>query len=215
MEKESFRVTLKNAENFKEKRVPLVERLTLAAEQTIATQGVAGLKARELAAAAGCALGAIYTAVADLDELILRVNARTLRRLDDALAAALDTDDPGAALIALGRAYLHFARNEEPAWRALFDHRLPQGAHAPEWYVETRNRLFGRLEAPLAQLLPDEDPVARARLARTLFSAVHGVVTFGLDEKLADLSPAQLDAQVDAVLRLIIAGLGGPQRRLP
>ncbi|TIW14977.1 MAG: hypothetical protein E5V70_05110 [Mesorhizobium sp.] len=39
------------------------------------------MRARDITADAGCALGALYTAFADLDKLILHVNSATLARL--------------------------------------------------------------------------------------------------------------------------------------
>jgi len=190
-----------------QRRSRLRERLLDAAGQTISARGLSGLKARDLAAEAGCALGAIYTAFDDLDELILRVNVATLERLEAALDAALRDAGPAQALLALARAYLDFARREEPSWRALFEHRLARGAPVPDWYAQARNRLFGRLEAPLAELLPQQDSADRARLARTLFSAVHGVVALGLEEKIAATPPETLDAQLETLVRLIAAGL--------
>ncbi len=189
------------------KPAPLRERLLAAAEETVITRGLPALKARDLATQAGCALGAIYTAFDDLDELILRVNARTLERLEAALADALGEVDPAQALRRLARAYLSFARRNEPSWRALFEHRLVRGAVVPEWYAQARNRLFGRLEAPLGALRPKADPAQRALLARTLFSAVHGVVVLGLEEKIADTPPEILDAELENLVRLIAAGL--------
>lgn len=190
-----------------QRRSKLRERLLDVARHSIATRGLEGLKARDLASEAGCALGAIYTAFNDLDELVLRVNLSTLDRLGEALDAALRRANPSEALLALARAYLDFARREEPSWRALFEHRLSGGAPAPAWYADARDRLFLRLEAPLGELLPRQEAEARARLARTLFSAVHGVVTLGLEEKIAATPPATLDAQLDTLVRLIAAGL--------
>ncbi|MEK4032976.1 TetR/AcrR family transcriptional regulator [Methylocystis sp. IM3] len=190
-----------------QRRSKLRERLLEVARQSIAGRGLAGLKARDLAAEAGCALGAIYTAFDDLDELILRVNLLTLQRLGEALDGALREAEPEEALRALARAYLDFARAEEPSWRALFEHRLSGGAPVPGWYVDARNQLFSRLETPLGQLLPGQDGEARARLARTLFSAVHGVVALGLEQKIAATPPQMLDVQLDALVRLIAAGL--------
>lgn len=190
-----------------QRRSKLRERLLEVARQSIGARGLAGLKARDLAAEAGCALGAIYTAFDDLDELILRVNVSTLQRLGEALDAALREAAPADALRALARAYLAFARAEEPSWRALFEHRLSGGAPLPDWYADARNQLFSRLETPLGQLLPGQDAEARARLARTLFSAVHGVVALGLEQKIAAMPPQVLDAQLDALVRLIAAGL--------
>jgi len=56
--------------------------LISAAARTIAEQGLSGLKARALADEAGCAVGAIYNVVEDLDELVLLANARTLAALE-------------------------------------------------------------------------------------------------------------------------------------
>jgi AcrR family transcriptional regulator len=190
-----------------QRRSKLRDRLLEAAKGFVAQKGLSGLKARDLAAEAGCALGAIYTAFDDLDELILRVNMATLERLGRALDEALRTADPSQSLLALARAYLDFARREEPSWRALFEHRIAGGGAPPNWYGDARDRLFGRLEAPLAQLLPEQDAESRARLARTLFSAVHGVVVLGLEEKLAATPATTLDAQLEALVRLIASGL--------
>jgi len=200
-------VTETRTEAGAQRRLKLRERLLDVARKSIAARGLSGLKARDLASEAGCALGAIYTAFDDLDELVLRVNLSTLERLGEALDDALRQAGPSDALLALARAYLDFARREEPSWRALFEHRLSGGAQVPYWYVEARNALFGRLEAPLAQLLPDRDAGARARLARTLFSAVHGVVVLGLEEKLEETPPEALDAQLETLVRLVATGL--------
>lgn len=190
-----------------QRRSRLRERLLDAARKSIAARGLSGLKARDLAAEAGCALGAIYTAFDDLDELVLRVNLATLERLGAALDDALRQAPPAGALLALARAYLDFARREEPSWRALFEHRLAGGAPIPDWYNDARNALFGRLEAPLAALLPAQDAATRAGLAHTLFSAVHGVVVLGLEQKIAATPPEALDAQLETLVRLIAAGL--------
>lgn len=190
-----------------QRRASLRERLLDAAEKTIQTRGLSALKARELASQAGCALGAIYTAFADLDELILSVNLRTLERLEATLADATARGAPGQALSLLARAYLAFARHNEPSWRALFEHRLPAGAALPDWFAQALNRLFLHLEAPLSELLPGSDAMQRASLARTMFSAVHGVIVLGLEEKIVETPVEKLDAQVEQLVRLITAGL--------
>ena len=104
----------RDAEPARTKRDQLRERVLDVAEATIAQRGLRGLKARDIATQAGCALGAIYTAFEDLDELILCVNARTLARLERALASVQGGD---GELLALAQAYLAYARDEEPRWR--------------------------------------------------------------------------------------------------
>ncbi|MGI8567828.1 MAG: hypothetical protein ACR2KT_01410 [Methylocella sp.] len=59
----------------------------------------------------------------------------------------------------------------------------------------------------LARLVPREPPEARALLARTLFSAVHGIVSLGLEEKLAPMPAEVLNTQLEIVTCAFSAGL--------
>src|SRR4051794_8774796 len=70
-----------------ERRATLRAALVAAAERAIMQQGLAGLRARALAEEVGCAVGAIYNVVKDLDELVLLVNAKTLAALKNAIGA--------------------------------------------------------------------------------------------------------------------------------
>ena len=90
-----------------EKRKVLRENLIILAERTISQDGLAALRARDLAKEAGCATGAIYNVFDDLTDLVLTVNARTFHRLAAAVTAALGKapDNTLAQLIAMGEAY--------------------------------------------------------------------------------------------------------------
>jgi len=190
------------------RRADLRERLVAAGRAAIAEGGLQNLKARDLAAAAGCAVGAIYNVFEDLDGLILRIGADTLARLEQGLAAPPGPiPEPAEELLRLSRGYLAFARANKALWRALFEHRLAGGRPAPAWYLDDQSRLFALVEAPLARLLPDQPAPSRALLARTLFSAVHGVVSLGLEEKLAPMPEATLDAELERLVRAFAGGL--------
>lgn len=76
----------------------------------------------------------------------------------------------------------------------------------PEWFVEQQHRLFAQVEQPLAALLPELDREARRILARTVFSAVHGIVALGLEEKLASLPSPDLGRQLAATVRAMVMG---------
>jgi AcrR family transcriptional regulator len=195
------------------RREQLKEALTDAAARTIAEQGLSGLKARALADQAGCAVGAIYNVVADLDELILHANARTLAALEKTLTAATTSGQgPDWAiqqLVKLALAYLEFAASHRRQWQALFDHRLARGANPPDWYQRDLERLFGYVEQPVAELLPDASPARRALLARSLFSAAHGLVALGLEEKLQFIPLPSLREQVTTIVTALGYGLAG------
>jgi AcrR family transcriptional regulator len=197
------------------RRGELKERLTDAASRLIEAKGLASVKARPLAEKAGCALGAIYTVFPDLDALILAVSARTLARLEahlDAIAvevAAEATPREAARqrLVALALAYLNFAFAHRASWRALFEHRLPEGRPVPEWMVAEQARLFGKVEVLLGPLVPHMGVAQRAILARSLFSAVHGLVLLGLEEKLGVMPFAMLREEVERLVSAMARGL--------
>ena len=186
----------------------LREALLAAAERAIADAGLSGLKAREVAREAGCALGAVYTAFADLDALVLAVNARTLDALDAHLRAASHPEaEPLERVVALAEAYLDYASRHRPRWSALFEHRMAPGWEAPASYAAKQAELFRHVEGPLAALRPGLDGAELGSLARSLFSAVHGVVSLGLDEKLAPMPVETLRRQLRLLAGAMARGL--------
>ena len=202
------------------RRRALKAALIAAAERTIDAEGLRGLKARALAEAAGCAVGAIYNVVTDLDELVFAVNSRTLAALETKLTAAgassaAEAGSAGAIerLVRLALAYTDFAAAQTPRWRAVFDHRLAPGREIPEWYVADQRRLFDYVEEPLKVLQPRLAPARRALLARSLFSAVHGIVVLGLEEKLELMPLPTLREQVTLLVTAIGKGLAQDARR--
>jgi AcrR family transcriptional regulator len=204
------RSVAKTAERREELRSALID----AAERTISRRGLAGLKARDLAEEVGCALGAIYTVFPDLDSLILAVNARTLAQFERfvkerAPAAARGSRHPAVdSLVDLALAYLTFAVENHPRWRALFEHRLNSpDEKIPAWYAEEQARLFRLVEAPLRELQPGLGEEELALFARTMFSGVHGIVSLGLDAKLMALPAPVLEDQVRKFVRILAAGL--------
>jgi AcrR family transcriptional regulator len=203
-----------------ERRRNLKESLIDAAEQAISAHGLKGLRARTLAQRIGCALGAIYNVVADLDELIMLVNSRTLAMLErevleaggnDAAANRQNGDHAIEQLCRLAVNYLDFATANGWRWRAIFEHQLPSDKTVPEWYLGDQMRLFGYVEGPVGALLPGISQERRALLARTLFAAVHGIVALGLEKKLQALAPDELREHVTLVVAALGRGLRDSQ----
>lgn len=189
-----------------DRKTDLRARLIEAAEAEIAEKGLLGLKARDVTQRAGCALGAIYNAVADLDELVMRVNSRTLERLGIALAPASDSGSPEAITLALADAYAVFALENRRLWSALFEHRLPEGVQMPDWHRQEHEVLIARIVTPLRQLRPDL-PDADIRLrVRTLFGAVHGVVHLALQGRLVGVPETLLRQEVAALVGALVLG---------
>ncbi|MGY3033258.1 AcrR family transcriptional regulator [Bradyrhizobium sp. USDA 4354] len=192
-----------------ERREKLRVNLIQAAEQMIAERGLAGLKTRDLAREIGCANGAVYNLVTDVDELVLRVGSRTLLRLDEALSAAESAGDPSPqeTLIRIAIAYCDFAADNLQLWRALFEHRMAADKLVPDWSVHDQMQLFRHIYQPLAALFPERSPEELGITARSLFSAVHGMVALGLEQKLVAVPLPALRKEIATLVRAMIDGL--------
>ena len=189
-------------------RVRLKARMLQIAERLLEEEGLAGVQARRIAKEADCAVGTLYNIFNGLDGLIIAANTQTLRAFgragEQALrrAAALPI---GAQLEALALAYLAFAVAHPKRWKAVFDHQMAESESVPAPYRTDQNRLFALIEAPLAPIIADASD--RASAARSLFSAVHGVVALALDRKLGPFDAAETERQVRFIVGLMSRGL--------
>jgi AcrR family transcriptional regulator len=197
-----------------ERRQALRADLIDAAEKAIAANGLVGLNARDIAQAVGCSLGAIYNVFPHLDAIVFEVNSRTLAMFEAFVVRRGVASWKGsggeaavAGLIGLAEAYLDFAISNQPRWRALFEHRVSASVELPASYLADQARLFTLVEKPLAALRPDLDDRRRMLFARTMFSAVHGIVSLSLDAKLVSLPVKVLGDQLRTFVLVIGEGL--------
>jgi AcrR family transcriptional regulator len=189
------------------KREDLKARLIDAARNRIAENGLANLRARDVTQDAGCALGGLYTAFSDLDELVLHVNSETLGMLERALIGDLaDEPDPGRQLRILAHGYLNFALANRNLWASLFDHKLPDGVEAPGWHLDKHMFLIQFIARPLARLNPDMAQEDLHIRALTLFSAVHGIISISLEARFVGLPRGRLESELDDFVGLLAAG---------
>ncbi|MGL4487985.1 MAG: TetR/AcrR family transcriptional regulator [Rhizobiaceae bacterium] len=190
------------------KREDLRDRLMVSAEVRIAQFGLKELRARDVTSDAGCALGALYLAFEDLDALVLEVNARTLRHLDAVMnEALLAAENPGAEMHILARTYLSFARENTNLWWALFLFHMSNQRKVPDWFSQEQAMLLTQIIRPLAKLQPDMSQDQLMVRARTLFAAVHGIVSVSLENRFVGVPLETLDGELERFIDLMLAGL--------
>jgi len=192
-----------------ERRAKQRDALVQAAERAMAARGLANLRTRDLAQEIGVANGAVYNLVADVDELVLMVGSRTLARLDAALSEAEGAGPPAPAktLVRIAIAYCDFAAANLELWRALFEHRMAPDKPLPDWAVSDQMHLFRHIHQPLAVLFPKRPADEISVTARSLFSAVHGMVALGLEQKLIAVPLSALRKEIAAMVQAMVTGL--------
>lgn len=186
-----------------DRKKALRTKLINAAEAQIETAGLTSVKARDLARDAGCALGAIYTAFADLNDLFMEVNGRTFAKLDAVVTASVVNNSTKGAterLIEMSHAYLDFAESNPFLWRALFDLQMNVDDRVPDWYLQALAGLFANISAPLSEIFPDMPKDELELMTRALFSSVHGIVLLGLEHRISGVPKEKLGYMISQIL---------------
>ena len=173
----------------------------------IASKGLRLLKVRDVAEAADCSIGSVYNEFADFDGLILAVNRETVEALTTRLGS-VPADDPIRQLHGLAATYLEFFSQHANLLRSLYEHRMEDDRPFPEDILLMVMRAFALMHQPLVRLLPDRDPKDIAMLARLMFSAVHGIISLGLEERMVAVPPESLRQQVAQFVDTHLIGLG-------
>ncbi|MET0066275.1 MAG: TetR/AcrR family transcriptional regulator [Candidatus Thiodiazotropha sp.] len=164
-----------------------IENMALeAAERLIETQGYSGLSARKVATAIGYTVGSLYFVFKNLDELIQRVNGRTLDQLYMVLNDSLtECRHPQDCLYALGSAYIEYASLHAHRWRMVFEHQPEGEGLLKEIYEDKVDRVYALVERQLAALTLNRIPQDEIALAaRALWSGVHGIAILRINYQL-------------------------------
>jgi AcrR family transcriptional regulator len=146
-----------------------------AAERIIEKEGYAGLSARKVASAIGYTVGSLYFVFRNLDELVIRINGRTLDQLYAVLISSLsDCRLPQQCVSALGGAYLDFAAHHPHRWRMIFEHQPRDDSLSTDFNQEKVERFYELVEKQLMGLAarPNEEIVLAAR---ALWNGIHGI----------------------------------------
>jgi AcrR family transcriptional regulator len=190
----------------------LREMILKAAEDTVRDGGLGALSAREIARRIGYSPGTIYNMFANLDEVVLHVEARLLDRLAERMRAAKGRS-PAEHVRSLTKAYVAFTHESPELWNLLFEHRLPADQDLPSWYMERLNRLMESLEMALAPFFAADADQSRTLAARALWAGVHGITSLSTSGKLAIVTTEGAQQLAGDLVDTYLRGLQAPEMR--
>jgi AcrR family transcriptional regulator len=153
-----------------------------AAETIVIEEGFSALKVRKIAVDIGYTAGSIYMVFANMADLIMHINARTLDAITAQLAQVQERS-AAQAIETMAMTYLSYASQNFNRWRKIFDYRLPADAETPDWYQEKVDHMFAPVEARFAELAPEFAEEHRRRAAQALWCGVHGICILSVTGK--------------------------------
>ena len=180
------------------------------AARLLAEEGPHGLSLRRIAAEAGGSTQLVYTLFGGKRGLANALYREGFTRLADDIREALDAAPPAPdpdRLVAIGRAYLGFARREPAFFSVMFGRAIPD--FTPTRSTRTAGRLctFGQVLAIASECLEAGTLVGRTPhdLARICWAASHGLASLEVAGLLGggDGEPlGDRDAFLEAALRV-------------
>ncbi|MFI8826536.1 TetR/AcrR family transcriptional regulator [Streptomyces sp. NPDC053431] len=169
-----------------------------AARELAEREGWEAVTTRRLSEAVAYSQPVLYSHFAGKDAIVAAVALEGVEELTGVLRAArADAAGPAAALTALARAYLDFARAQPALYEAMFVRRS-----ALEFATENTPEV---LKAAFAEFLLTVGPLAGGRdpdtLAELTWSALHGLATLDGSSRLRpELAEGRLELLVGAIV---------------
>lgn len=176
-----------------------------AAESIVIEEGFAALTMRKIAMEIGYTVGSIYMVFANMTDLILHLNARTLDEIAAELEQASDCESE-QCVEESAKLYLRYASRNFNRWSMIFEHRLPKGVKVPDWYQDKVEHIFRRFEVRFARLAPGCPDAEKKRVARTLWGGIHGISILSLSGKLDIVGVEDVEESMMLLVRNFISG---------
>lgn len=155
------------------------------AENIINEQGYQKLSARKISTKIGCAVGSLYNAYENLNDIFLRINQRTLKRLHNQFKEYLrkSNTSPAEALLGLGEIYMRFWESDYQLANTLFNYSQPEKKPLPEWAQNDVDAVFFTIRETLAPI--NEELSERPEtIVSVLWAGLHGIATLCFSGKM-------------------------------
>lgn len=189
----------------------LREALIAATLRLVEERGPLGFTLAEAARAAGVSAAAPYRHFRGRDELIEEVARQGFVMFADRLERAENDGRPSplSSFMAIGRAYLDFARQSPGYYVAMFESGVsiaasPELARAAERAMSVLIRAAGRLSAGL----PPERRPPPTMVANHVWALSHGVVELFGRGRPGSRSPYSADEMLESGTAIYLRGLG-------
>jgi AcrR family transcriptional regulator len=170
--------------------------------------GREALRMRELAKLSDCSVGTVYNLYDNLNEIILRLNVRSLDQMYGVLHQEMRKEiECGSNLYEvfhkMGKAYISFGLRYSKLWRSLFE-SVPIDP-MPEWYKEkAQNGLF-IIEAAIQKKFGLSEGQAN-QLVNFFWAAMHGMTSILINRKLEALNESATEAFVTSYIDHCLRG---------
>lgn len=188
-------------------REELKELALASAEKLLAEKPASELSTRQIATKMGYTVGTLYQIFKNLPDLLLHVNARTLKRLyEDCQNLDISQQTPESNILSYANVYLDFAHSNTGLWELIFANKVLSHDELPQWYTEQVNALFSLIEIQLKAIRPDASAREVTKTSRVLWSSVHGICTLSINDNLFARTACSSNELIESLISHFLQG---------
>lgn len=193
-------------------RVEMRSKILDAAKLVFIDKGYYQTSMRNIAETAGCSAGTIYLYFKDKDELFHALHEEGFKRLLQQLQPLAFVDHPFERLVAMGKVYLHFAKENKDYYDLMFTLPGPikHELNSDKWEMGNRTLSFLKQMINECKQKGFFDQFDTDALSFTIWSAVHGMAALYCRDRCKaypELSGDDLLNQGFEVLKLMLQNL--------
>lgn len=173
--------------------------------------GLEALTARAIAGRIGYTVGTLYNVFEDLEDIVMHINAATLREMYEVLTPLANAKKPAEKrILDIARAYGDYARANPARWNLL--HHSPRNPKLPEWFHEAATRIFTMGESVLLEM----DGIGKKAAhdaARVLWAGLHGICALSINQKLDYVDAKPMHALIENFVSAYLKGLSVTEQK--
>ncbi len=170
--------------------------------------GREALRMRDLAKLSDCSVGTVYNLYENLNEIILRLNVRSLDQMYGALHQEMRKEievgsDIHNVFQKMGKVYISFGLRHPKLWRSLFE-SVPIEP-MPDWYKEKAQNGLYVIEAAVQKKFGLSEGEAN-QLVNFFWAAMHGMTSILINRKMEALNESATEAFVTSYIDHCLRG---------
>ncbi|MGI9391166.1 MAG: TetR/AcrR family transcriptional regulator [Boseongicola sp.] len=164
-------------------RDELTEMALDSARAIVIEKGISALSGRKVTARMGYTIGTLYQIFDGMDDLVEKVNARTLSALYDQCAPSAEVETVADRLRAFGVSFVDFVNAHSNEWDAVMSYPYGPDHKFTSSYDDQIHRLFGLMIDATQHLYDAEEEAEHAADMAVLWASLTGILSVSASER--------------------------------
>ena len=154
-----------------------------AARAIVVEKGISALSGRKVTARMGYSIGTLYQIFDGMDDLVERMNARTLAALYDQCAPSAEIETVADRLRAFGFSFVDFVNSHSNEWDAVMSYGYGRDHEFTDLYDREIRKLFGLMLEATKHLYHEDEKVDHTADMAVLWSSLTGILSVAASER--------------------------------